>query len=215
MKNLVVTGTDTGVGKTVAAAMLTLVLGGIYWKPIQAGGEHRTDTEAVAALTGLPASHFLRERYVLKAPLSPHLAAEAEGVEIDPEQLVLPEAGPAGQWLIVEGAGGLMVPITRNLLQIDLFARWRAPVVLCARTTLGTINHCLLSIEALRRRDIPVLGIVFVGDEMAESERTISETANVRRLGRLPAMKELDAEVLREAFAAQFDRRDFEAAHAG
>jgi dethiobiotin synthetase len=109
-------------------------------------------------------------------------------------------AGP----LIVEGAGGVLVPITRTLLQADLFARWRAPVVLVARTSLGTINHTLLSLEALRRRSIPVLGVAFVGDSVPDSERTIAEMGEVRRLGRLPILPSLTAQTLRQAFMAHF-----------
>ena len=111
--------------------------------------------------------------------------------------------------VVIEGAGGLLVPLTRNLLQIELFARWGAPVVLVASTRLGTINHSLLSIEALKRRRIPLLGIAFVGDENADSERTITEMGGVRRLGRLPIVDPLDAASLRVAFAANFRAADF------
>jgi len=111
--------------------------------------------------------------------------------------------------LIVEGAGGLLVPLTREVAYIDVIARWRAPVVLCARTTLGTINHSLLSIEALRARGIPLLGVVFIGDESAESERIIVEMGHVRRLGRLPYLAQLTGEMLRAAFALHFQIDDF------
>jgi dethiobiotin synthetase len=205
---LIVTGTDTDVGKTVVAAMLTLGLGGIYWKPIQCGTEGGTDRDTVAKLTGLDASHFLSERYRLKQPLSPHRAAELDGVVIDPNALDLPD-GPRNVPLIVEGAGGVLVPITRDMLQIELFAHWRAPVVVCARTKLGTINHTLLTLSVLRERNIPVQGVVFVGDAMPDSERTIVEFAGVKRLGRLPLLATLDAARLSEAFAANFRREDF------
>ena len=152
---LVVTGTDTGIGKTVVAAMLTLALDGVYWKPVQAGTREGTDAATVAALTGLGPERVIAERYRLTEPLSPHRAAELDGVEIDAPSLVLPAEAPGGRPLIIEGAGGLMVPLTRRTLYIDVFQRWGAPVVLCARTALGTINHSLLSVEALRSRDIP------------------------------------------------------------
>lgn len=206
MASLIVTGTDTGVGKTVAAAMLTLALDGFYWKPIQSGTKGGTDREAVAAMTGLPMPRLLREAYVLKEPLSPHLASERDGVTINPDALALPSVnGP----LIVEGAGGVLVPITRTVLQIELFARWGLPVVLVARTALGTINHTLLSLEALQRRNIPVLGVIFVGDAMEDSEKTSVALGKTKRLGRLPILPRLDAGSLRAAFAAHFDMRDF------
>jgi dethiobiotin synthetase len=204
--SLIVTGTDTGIGKTVVAAMLTLALDGYYWKPIQSGTKGGTDREAVAAMTGLPPSRLLKEAYILREPLSPHRAAELDGVAIDPNALGLPEAdGP----IIVEGAGGVLVPITRKMLQIDLFARWGLPVVLVARTALGTINHTLLSLEALERRKIPVLGVIFVGEAMDDSEKTIIAFGNTKRLGRLPLLPKLDADSLKRAFATNFGTRDF------
>jgi dethiobiotin synthetase len=114
-----------------------------------------------------------------------------------------------GRTLIIEGAGGLLVPLNRSFLQIELFARWGAPVVLVASTRLGTINHSLLSIEALQRRRIPLLGVAFVGDENADSERTITTMGGVRRLGRLPHLDRLDAASLGSAFAANFRATDF------
>ncbi len=209
MSALVVTGTDTGIGKTVVAAMLTLALDAVYWKPVQSGTAEATDTAAVAALTGLGPERFILERYILTQPLSPHRAAELDGIEIDPHAMALPGGAPEGRLLVVEGAGGLMVPITRRTLFIDVFQRWGAPVVLVARTGLGTINHSLLSIEALRRRDIPILGVAFVGDEVADTEQTICEYAKVARLGRLPRLPELSADSLRRAFAAEFRAADF------
>ena len=111
--------------------------------------------------------------------------------------------------LIVEAAGGLMVPLTRSLLQIDIFARWKAPVVLCARTELGTINHSLLSIEALRRRGIPLLGVAFIGETKEDSEAAIAALGATRRLGRLPPLARLESAELLRAFDAGFSRGDF------
>lgn len=190
---LVVTGTDTGVGKTVVAAALVGLTGARYWKPVQAGLDEETDSELVARLSG---QEMLPEAYRLTTPCSPHQAAAIDAVTIDPDRLVPPE-GP----LIVEGAGGVLVPLTETVVFADLFARWRIPVVLVARTTLGTINHSLLSLEALRRRGVPVAGIVFVGDENTESERIIGELGEVRRIGRLPWLDPLDAARLRAAAA--------------
>jgi dethiobiotin synthetase len=213
MKPLIVTATDTGVGKTVVSAMLTLALHAIYWKPIQAGTAEGSDRERVQALTGLPDERFRPERYKLREALSPHRAAELDGVEIDPSNLGLPADVPRGRWLIVEGAGGVLVPLTRGMLQAELFAQWGAPAVLCARTSLGTINHSLLSLETLRRHGVNVLGIVFVGDAMPDSERTIVELGRTRSLGRLPVLTTLERGALQAAFHGGFDRRDFEAAY--
>jgi len=219
VRKLIVTGTDTGIGKSVVSAMLTLALNGVYWKPIQSGTEDGTDRLRVMAMTGLAENSFRPERYILSQPLSPHRAAELDGVTVDRDALYLPHDIPADRTLIMEGAGGVLVPVTRELLQADLFARWNAPVVLCARTRLGTINHSLLSIEALKSRRIPILGIVFVGDAVEDSERTIVEMGRVRRLGRLSMLPALDAKTLRAAFdenfrASDFNSDDFEAASA-
>jgi dethiobiotin synthetase len=203
---IIVTGTDTGIGKTVFSAGLTGALDGIYWKPIQSGLEEETDTETVLRLSGLDARQIMPEAYRLKTPASPHLAAAIDNVVIDSDRLALPQADRP---LVVEGAGGLLVPLTREVTYIDVMARWGAPVVLCARTSLGTINHSLLSLEALRARRIPVLGIAFIGDENAESERIIVEMSGIRRLGRLPHLTQLTREALKAAFARHFDVADF------
>lgn len=205
----VVTGTDTDVGKTVFAAALAGAIGGRYWKPIQAGLAGETDSETVRRLSGLPAGHILPETYRLRTPASPHLAAEIDGIEIDADRLVPPSSPSGAGPLLIEGAGGILVPITRRLLQVELFARWGLPVILCARTALGTINHSLLSIEALRRRSVSIHGVAFIGEENADSERTITETGGVRRLGRLPRLPALDSAALRLAFAQNFRREDF------
>lgn len=199
MSVFIVTGTDTNIGKTVFAAGLAGALGAHYWKPIQAGVDPEGDKETVAALSGLPASHILSEAYRLTTPASPHLAARIDGVEIGLDRLELPQVdGP----LVIEGAGGVLVPVSETLLMADLFAHWGVPVILCARTGLGTINHSLLSIEALRKRGIPIAGIAFIGDPHAENERIIPALGKIPCLGRLPHLDPLDAATLRSAFAA-------------
>ncbi len=203
---IVVTGTDTGIGKTVFAAALAGALDGHYWKPIQSGLADETDSDAVRRLSGLAAERILPERYRLSTPASPHLAAEIDGVAIDAEGLD-PPATPRP--LVIEGAGGLLVPLTREVTYIDVFARWGAPLVLCARTTLGTINHTLLSIEAIRARGIPLLGVAFIGDENASSEDVIVALGHTRRLGRLPPLAPLTPGSLQAAFAEGFDVKDF------
>ncbi|MDX5984248.1 dethiobiotin synthase [Sphingomonas echinoides] len=206
-ETIVITGTDTDVGKTVFAAALTGALNAHYWKPVQAGLDPSADRDSVAALSRVPASHILPEAYRLATPCSPHRAAEIDGVTIDPLRLTPPEVnGP----LVVEGAGGVLVPVTRELVFADLFARWGCPVVLVARTALGTINHSLLSIEALRQRGVPLLGIAFIGDENADTEATIVQLGGVKRLGRLPRLDPLNAETLAAAFVAHFNVDDFQ-----
>lgn len=202
---IVVTGTDTDIGKTVFAAALTAALGARYWKPVQSGLDGGSDAERVAAL-GVPAERIMPEAYRLLTPCSPHLAAEIDGVEIDPDRLTPPStSGP----LVVEGAGGALVPVTRRLLYADLFARWGHPVVVVARTSLGTINHSLLTIEALRARGVPILGVAFNGDALEDSEAMIAELGGVKRLGRLPRLARLTPEALAAVFTDGFDVDDF------
>ena len=205
MSAIIVTGTDTEIGKTVFSAALTGALGASYWKPVQAGTdeEGHGDAETVARLSGRP---VLPSAYRLKTPCSPHRAAEIDGVTIDRDRLALPQVdGP----LVAEGAGGVLVPVTRQMLFADLFAHWGRPVVLVARTGLGTINHSLLSIEALRSRSVPILGVAFVGEAVEDSEATIAAIGGVKRLGRLPRLATLTRETLAQAFAANFDIGDF------
>lgn len=206
-RTLIVTGTDTGIGKTVFAAGLAGFLDAYYWKPVQAGTEEATDSDIVRRLGGRPRERILPERWRLATPASPHLAAERDGLAIDPDTLAPP--GDLSRPLVIEGAGGLLVPINREILQIDVFARWGAPAVLCARTSLGTINHSLLSIEALRCRGIDILGLAFIGAANVDSERIICDIGTVRRLGRLPWLAPLTADSLSVAFAAAFRREDF------
>ncbi|CAH2398157.1 dethiobiotin synthase [Mesorhizobium escarrei] len=199
---IVVTGTDTGIGKTVFSAGLAGLLDGFYWKPVQSGLDEETDSEAVERLAGLPSGRVLPEAHRLKSPLSPHRSAEIDGVSIEAADLAFPVLPTP---LVIEGAGGLMVPINRQTRFIDIFAEWRLPVILCARTELGTINHTLLSIEALRARSIPLIGIAFIGEEVADTQRTITEFGAVRQLGRLPHLVPLTRETLRKAMFAGFD----------
>lgn len=201
MTRFVVTGTDTGIGKTIFSAGLAQATGTPYWKPIQSGLEEETDSEVVARLAGVA---IRPEVWRFVTPASPHLAAEIDGVNIDVETL----APPPGD-LIVEGAGGALVPVTRTTLYADLFARWQIPVIVCARTGLGTINHSLLTIEALKSRGVPIHGLAFLGDAVEDSEAIIAAISGVRRLGRLPIIDPLNGETLAAAFSANFDLSDF------
>ena len=201
MTPIVVLGTDTDVGKTVFAAGLTAALGATYWKPVQSGLDGDTDSQTVRRLAQLPDERVLPEAYRLNSPLSPHRSAEIDGVEINPETLTPPAVdGP----LVIEGAGGVLVPLTRETLFADVIARWNLPAVLVGRTALGAINHALLSIEALRARGVPLLGIAFSGEEIADTQRTIAQMGAVRELGRLPVLDPLTPQTLKAAFAEAF-----------
>ena len=203
MSRFIITGTDTGIGKTIFAAGLTRALAATYWKPVQAGLDEETDSATVARLTGRP---VLAEAHRLIHPLSPHRAAELEGLVIHADALTPPPCpGP----LVIEGAGGPLVPVNRDTLFADIFARWGLPVILCARTGLGTINHSLSAVEALRARGIIVHGIAFIGAANEDNEATIAQIGQVRRLGRLPHLDPLTPDTLAAAFADNFDPAAF------
>ncbi|MCW8916308.1 MAG: dethiobiotin synthase [Magnetovibrio sp.] len=199
MNSFIVTGTDTDLGKSVVAAMYTLGLGMNYYKPIQSGTEDETDRQAIKRMTGLGDDRVLDDGVVLSQPLSPHRSAELDNVEINVESIA-----PNREGLVVEGAGGLMVPVNRQTLYIDVFAEWKLPVVLASRTGLGTINHTLLSLEAMRKRGIKILGVAFVGDDNPDNIRTISEMGDVKVLGRVPMMDSINAETLSQVFSDNF-----------
>lgn len=186
---LVVCGTDTDVGKTVVSALLVQGLGATYWKPVQCGLEGGGDSDRVRALLQLPAERVLPEAYRLAAPVSPHWATEQEGCRIEAERLRLP---PGSGPLVVETAGGLLVPLRLDLLQIEQLERWGLPVLLVARSGLGTLNHTLLSVEALSRRGLPLLGIVLNGPPHANNAATLNALAGVPVLAQLPPLAPLD-----------------------
>ncbi len=174
---------------------------------MQSGLDEETDSQVVHRLGRLPPNRIVPEAYRLRTPASPHLAARLDHVEIEPERLMPPVTDAP---LIIEGAGGLLVPITETAVFADVFARWQIPVILCARTGLGTINHTLLSLEALRHRSIPVFGVVFIGDEQTETQRIIAAMGQVRILGRLPQIDPLTPESLGQAFQKNFPLFSFE-----
>lgn len=203
----VVTGTDTNIGKTVFSAALAEALSACYWKPVQSGLEGETDSETVQRLGRIPSSRIYREAWRLRTPASPHLSARIDNVRIIPEALSPPSTQSS---LIIEGAGGVLVPLTESEVFADVFARWQIPVILCARTVLGTINHTVLSLEALRRRSIPIFGLVFIGDEQADTQEIIAKLGNVSCLGRLPRLDPLTPNSLRQAFHDHFDISTFQ-----
>lgn len=195
MKQYFVTGIGTDVGKTVAAAILTEALQADYWKPVQAGGLDFTDTDTVKSLVSNTRSVFHPEAYRLKMASSPHKAAAAEGVEIDVKGLKLPDTQNN---LIVEGAGGLMVPLNKRYLVLDLVQQLGLEVVLVSRNYLGSINHTLLTAEVLRYRKIPVAGIIFNGEESQTSEDFIVKYTGLRKL---PSIRQ-EADFCQNAVAA-------------
>ncbi len=206
-QRIVVTATGAGVGKTVFCAGLVNLLGARFWKPIQAGLEGETDTECVARLASLPPDRIVPERYRLQTTACPHCSAEIDEARIKPELLDVPDTG--GKPLVIEGTGGLMEPLNCGSLYVDLLERWRIPVVLCTSTTASTINCSLLSIEALRRRQIDILGVALIGEKSPDAVRAICEIGRVRWLGRLPWIAPLSADSLEAAFKASFLRDDF------
>lgn len=162
-KKIVIAGIDTEIGKTVTSAIFCEALNAEYWKPIQAGDLHSTDSDKVTMLTGRDKVGIHPEGVRLEHPMSPHAAADLEGIEIDLSQLSIPQTdGP----LIIELAGGLMVPINHHSLNIDLLTQWQLPVVLVSKYYLGSINHTLLSWQLLKDRGVPFLGFVFNGEKI-------------------------------------------------
>ena len=197
---IVVCGTDTDVGKTVVSAWLVQGLNATYWKPVQSGLDEGGDRDRICELLNLPPERWLREAYAFRRPVSPHWAAECDGMELDPANLGLP---PCNGPLVVETAGGLMVPLNRSWLQIDQLQRWQLPVVLVARSGLGTLNHTLLSLEALRQRSIPVLGLILNGPPHADNPRTLEQFGGIPVLAQLPPLATLDASSLEQQWRHQ------------
>lgn len=200
---LVVCGTDTDVGKTVVSALLVQGLGAHYWKPVQCGLENgEGDRDRVQRWLELPNERIIPEAYRLEAPVSPHWASALEGGDplhpgapIDPQRLQLPTHPGA---LVVETAGGLLVPLRLDLLQIEQLQRWQLPVLLVARSGLGTLNHTLLSLEALRQRGIPVLGVLLNGPPHANNLATLEQLAGAPMLGCLPPLEAINSARLAE-----------------
>lgn len=207
-KRFFVTGTDTGVGKTVVSALLCAALDAIYWKPIQTGTREGTDTDAVMRMAGLARERTLPERYRFRPPVSPHLASRKAGVRIELRKIAMPRI-EAGEALIVEGAGGVLVPINEREFMADLMAQLGLPVVLVSRSALGTINHTLLSLAALRAVRIEVRGVVMSGKRNEENRKAIERYGDVRVIGIVPPLKRIDRAALKDTFRRHFDHKAF------
>lgn len=191
-EQLFVTGIGTEIGKTVIAAILTEALKADYWKPVQAGDLDNSDTHKVLKWTSNTKAH--PETHRLNTPMSPHAAAAIDGIEISLSDFQLPQTSNK---LIVEGAGGLMVPLNDKDCILDLIAQLKIAVVLVSRHYLGSINHTLLSVAMLKNRNIPIKGIIFNGDEHPTTESIIKKMTQVPILGRIPELKEINKQTIR------------------
>jgi dethiobiotin synthetase len=196
---LFVTGTDTAVGKTVVSAILVAGLAGEYWKPIQSGAEAGTDTAWLKEKTGLPDAAFHPETYLLSPFLSPHAAAARQGVRIDLAAIRTPARRQASH-LIIEGAGGILVPLNETETMADLIVQLHVPVLLVARSTLGTINHTLLSLEKLRHIGADVLGVVMNGPKDEENRKAIETFGDVCVCAEIEPIPEISFKSLSETF---------------
>lgn len=192
-KKFIVTGIGTDIGKTVVSAIITQALDASYWKPIQAGDLDNSDSLKVQNWT-TDSVTILPEVFQLSQPMSPHAAAEIDGVEIAKEAFQLPLV--EGN-LVVEGAGGLMVPLNnKGLLLIELFKEWNLPVIVVSRHYVGSINHTLLTIEALKNRKIDIQGIIFVGDKNEATESFILNYTDLKMIARIPLTNKVNTEFI-------------------
>ncbi|MEX1011296.1 MAG: dethiobiotin synthase [Balneolaceae bacterium] len=202
-ERIFVTGTDTDVGKSVVSSLLCRGLGAYYWKPVQAGTEPATDSERVAKWAGLKENRLFPETYCLHEPMSPHAAAELEGIEIELSHFNMPTHPPETR-LVVEGAGGLLVPLNRREYIIDLMKKLDIPVLLVGRSGLGTINHTLLSIMAIREAGLKLHGVVLNGDYHSSNMDAIRHFGSVKRVYSLPLLRFLKPDHLENAFNQTF-----------
>jgi dethiobiotin synthetase len=208
-KGFFITGTDTGVGKTVLSALLVAALDAAYWKPVQTGAREGTDRESVRLWVEVSEERLPPERYCFDPPVSPHLAARDADVPITLDSIELPAAPGDRRW-IVEGAGGVMVPLNERDLMLDLMRHLGLPVVVASRTALGTINHTLLTLAALRNAHLDVRGVVLIGNENIENRRAIEHYGNIRVIGHIPFLERIHRAALLDVFAIRFDRDAFD-----
>lgn len=202
-KGFFVTGTDTNVGKTVLSALLCAALPGIYWKPIQTGASERTDRQTVISCIGMEEDESCSEAYVFDDPVSPHLAARNAGREILLESIRTPQT-ESTRPLIVEGAGGVLVPINRHQFMTDLMCHVALPVILASRSSLGTINHTLLSLSCLQNAGLEVRGVVLIGRENPDNREAIEQYGKIKVIGQIPVLPKIDKQSLLDIFVNHF-----------
>lgn len=195
-KNIFVTGIGTGIGKTIVSAILVEKLKADYWKPVQSGDLENSDTSKVKELVSNTITTFHPEAYRLTQPFSPHKSAAIDGITIEPEKILAPVTA---NWLIIEGAGGLMVPLNSHFLMIDLIKKLGAEVILVSQNYLGSINHTLLSIYTLKQQNIPVRAIIFNGPRDLSSEDYILGYTGIKLLGNIPEYEIVDKKAIIEA----------------
>ncbi|CAN5244449.1 N/A [soil metagenome] len=199
MKGIFVTGTDTGIGKTMVSAAFVCAFRGkeniCYWKPIQTGIEEDNDTETVKNLANCDDNEIFDKGFRLEKPLSPHLSARLANVEITVEKVVQFIENEE-RFLIVEGAGGVFVPLNEKELMIDLIKRLKLPVLLVVRSTLGTINHTLLTIEALRNNNLEIFGVVMNGEPNLENRKAIEHFGKVEVLAEMPNFERINGKII-------------------
>lgn len=192
LKGFFVTGTDTNVGKTMVSSILMLALKAYYWKPVQSG---ESDTDYVKRITQLPAERFFSPQYALKASLSLDQAARLENITLDLSHCQLPKTDHP---LIVEGSGGVYSPLNDHHHMLDLMAQIKLPVIVVARGTLGTINHTLLTIEAIRQRGLTIEGVIFSGELTLENKNSIEKWGKIRTLFHLPRFNSVTTESIHQ-----------------
>ncbi|MEI8135570.1 MAG: dethiobiotin synthase [bacterium] len=203
-KSFIIAGTDTNVGKTILSALLMSVDDSYeYWKPIQSGLQEETDSEAVLRISECDPKRILPEAFRLTQPLSPHLSSRLDGISIEIESLLPPKLDN----MIIETAGGVFAPFNNDLFQIDLMMMWNLPVILAARSSLGTINHTLLTIEAFRARDIELEGVVMIGEPNEENEKAVAHYGKTEIIGRIPIISNLNKQNLQATYTEHFGDR--------
>lgn len=195
MKRFVIAGIGTGIGKTLISSIIVEALEADYWKPIQAGDLEKSDTLTVKELIGNPVSVLHPERYRLTQPMSPHAAAKLDGVEIKLSDFNLPKTNNN---LIVELAGGIMVPINTTELNLDLLKQWNLPIILVSQNYLGSINHSLLTLDVLKNNNLTLAGIVFNGDRNEASENFILNYSKVKYIGHIPSLQQLNKQEIKK-----------------
>jgi len=201
--DLFITGTDTGVGKTLLSSLLLANLKCKYWKPVQTGACEGTDRETVMKWAEIPAEDTFRESYIFDPPVSPHLAARQQGITIGLEEIRRP---PTPDPIVIEGAGGVLVPLNDGAFMLDLMRHLAAPVFVAARTALGTINHTLLTLSAIRQAKLSLRGVVMIGKENVENRLAIERYGDVPVIGSIPWLETIDRQTLRRVFEQHFDR---------